>query len=76
MQTCLDDLIISDIYLGSDNCHAKDLVVFLEQIRCGEKIEQGVVNLARKLGCHSAGCLIVNAGAFIFSVLFGLKSAM
>lgn len=35
MQTCLDALIISDIHLGSDNCQAKDLVVFLEQIRCG-----------------------------------------
>jgi UDP-2,3-diacylglucosamine pyrophosphatase LpxH len=35
MQTCLDALIISDIHLGSDNCQAKDLVVLLEQIRCG-----------------------------------------
>jgi len=31
----MDALIISDIHLGSDNCQAKDLVVFLEQIRCG-----------------------------------------
>lgn len=35
MQTCMDAIIISDIHLGSDNCQAKDLVVFLEQIRCG-----------------------------------------
>ena len=35
MHTRLDALIISDIHLGSENCQAKDLVVFLEQIRCG-----------------------------------------
>lgn len=35
MQPCLDAIIISDIHLGSDNCQAMDLLVFLDQIRMG-----------------------------------------